>query len=301
MERLPDHVKGLLITGGGILVLTPDSLLVRLISADAWTLLWWREVLMAVGLAMGLLAVYRGKTAAAFRAVGKSGCFIALTFAGSSISFILALTYTSVANTLVIVSAAPLFSAILARVFLAETVPRRTWVAILLALVGIALLVSDSLGRPSLLGDGCALLTALFMAMTLTITRHARAVSMIPAIAVSGVVGALAVWPLAQPLSVAEADVAFLAIMGLVMLPISFGAVTLGPRYLPAPEVSLLFLMETVLGPLWVWLVLGEDPGPRALLGGAIVVATLAGHSALGFRAYSLPKEALQERDGDLV
>ena len=172
MERLPDHVKGLLITGGGILVLTPDSLLVRLISADAWTLLWWREVLMAVGLAVGLLAVYRGKTASAFRAVGRSGCFIAFIFAGSSISFILALTYTSVANTLVIVSAAPLFSAIFARVFLAETVPRRTWGAILLSLVGIGLLVSDSLGprrRPSRLslrrqpaGSGYRQTTSLF-------------------------------------------------------------------------------------------------------------------------------------------
>jgi drug/metabolite transporter (DMT)-like permease len=284
MERLPDHVKGLLVTGGGILVLTPDSLLVRLISADAWTLLWWREVLMALGLAVGLLAVYRGKTLAAFRAVGRSGGFIAFTFAGSSISFILALTYTSVANTLVIVSAAPLFSAIFARVFLGETVPRRTWIAILLALAGIALLVSDSLGRPSLLGDGCALLTALFMAITLTITRHARAASMIPAIAMSGIVGALVVWPLALPTTVAESDMAYLALMGLIILPISFGAVALGPRYLPAPEVSLLFLLETVLGPLWVWLVLGEDPGPRALLGGAIVVATLAGHSALALR-----------------
>ena len=118
----------------------------------------------------------------------------------------------------------------------------------------------------------------------LTIVRHARAVNMIPAMAMSGVVGALVVWPLAAPAAVTGTDLVLLAVMGLIVLPVSFGAVTLGPRYIPAPEVSLLFLLETVLGPLWVWLVLSEDPGPRALLGGAVVVGTLLVHSAVALR-----------------
>lgn len=284
MGALPDHAKGLLITAFGVLVLTPDSLLVRLIAADTWTLLWWRELLFACGLTVGLLAVHGRATGAAFRAVGWPGLWVALCFAGSSISFVLALANTSVANTLVIVSSAPLFAAILARFVLREAVARRTWVAILLAILGIAVLVSDSLGRASLLGDGTALLCSVFMAITLTITRHARAVSMIPAMAASGLVGMVLAWPLAAPLAVGPGDVLVLAVMGLVVLPVALAAITLGPRYIPAPEVSLLFLLETVLGPLWVWLALGEAVGPRALTGGAIVVATLLGHSALALR-----------------
>ena len=143
------------------------------------------------------------------------------------------------------------------------------------------ILVSDSLGRPSLLGDGCALLAAFFMSSTLTIVRHARAVNMIPAMAMSGVVGALVVWPLAAPTAVTETDLVLLAVMGLIVLPVSFGAVTLGPRYIPAPEVSLMLLLETVLGPFWVWLVIDEAPSALAVAGGAVVVATLAVHSAL--------------------
>ena len=285
MDRLPTRVKGLLITGAGVLVLTPDSLLVRLVAADQWTLLFWREVLMALGLVALLVVFYGRETPARFRAVGRPGLWISLTFAGSSISFILALTHTSVANTLVIISTAPLFAAILARLVLKEDVARRTWVAILLALGGIAILVSGDLGGgSSLTGDGFALVTALCMAVTLTIMRHGRAVNMIPAMALSGVVGALLVWPLAAPLAVTARDAVVLGLMGLVILPVAFAAIALGPRYIPAPEVSLLFLLETVLGPYWVWLVLGEDPGPRAILGGALVIATLVAHSALGLR-----------------
>jgi drug/metabolite transporter (DMT)-like permease len=286
---LPDHQKGLLLTTLGVLVLTPDSLLVRLIDAEPFGLLVWRGVLQVVGILAILALLHRGRITAPFRAVGRSGLLLAAVFSGSTLFFIVALSLTAVADVLVIVSAAPLAAALFSLVFLGEGVALRTWVAISLALLGIALLVSEDLGSGSLLGDVAAGLCALCIGGSLTITRHARAVSMVPAMALAGVVTAAVALPLALllehgPLLYSGARLGYTLAMGLVVVPISFALITVGPRYLPAAEVGLLMLLETVLGPLWVWLVLSEYPGDLALAGGAVVVLTLAGHAMTGGR-----------------
>ena len=163
--------------------------------------------------------------------------------------------------------------------------PRRTWGAILAAVAGIAVIVSDSLRGGTLTGDMAALATALCMAGGLTMIRRARALNMVPAIALSGMLSAALVLPLANPFSLGTEQAGLMALLGLAILPLSFGLITLGPRYLPAPEVGLILLLETVLGPYLVWLALGEDPGARALLGGAIVIGVLVLHSALSLRS----------------
>ncbi|MPZ10080.1 MAG: EamA family transporter [Kiloniellaceae bacterium] len=287
--RLPDHHKGLLLTSLGVLALTPDSLLVRLIDADPFTLLVWRGLLQALGVLAILAVLHRGRVAAPFRAVGRWGLVLAVVFAAGTVFFILALSLTAVADVLVIVAAAPLAAAVLSLVFLGEGVPLRTWIAISLTLVGIALLVSEDLGSGSLLGDLAAAACALCIGATFTITRHGRAVSMVPAMALAGLVTAAMALPFALlledgPWLFAGAQLGYTLAMGLVVVPVSFALITLGPRYLPAAEVGLLMLLETVLGPLWVWLVLGEHPGELALAGGALVVLTLAGHAATGGR-----------------
>lgn len=292
MRDLPDHAKGLLITATGVLVLTPDSLLVRLIGLEPWDMVFWRGLLTAIGLTLWLAAYYRGETVARFRAVGRSGSAVAVLFALSTLFFIYALGRTTVANTLIIVSAAPLIAAVFSRVFLREAVRPRTWAAILVALAGIVILLSGSLedarsGAGSLDGDLAAFGTALCMAGNFTILRRAKALNMVPAMALSGLLSAVTILPFAWPVALQPEQVGPMLLLGLLVLPVSFGLMTLGPRYLPAPEVGLILLLETVLGPLWVWLVLGEAPGERALLGGVIVVAALAVHSALGLRAQS--------------
>ena len=279
MGHLPDHLKGLLITTLGVLVLTPDSLLVRLIGLDSWSMVFWRGLLIMIALTLALAVYYRGETLARFRAIGWSGLAVAALLAVSSVFFILALHNTSVANTLVIVAAAPLIAAILSRVFLAEAVPARTWAAILAVLVGILVLVSDGPRSGTLGGDLAALVAAFTIAGAFTLVRRARALNMVPATALGGAISALAMLPFATPLAVAPGEVWLLLVLGLVVLPVSFGLITLGPRYLPAPEVTLIMLLETVLGPFWVWLVLEETPGARALVGGAIVIGALILHS----------------------
>jgi len=190
---------------------------------------------------------------------------------------------------LVIVAAAPLAAAVFSLVFLREGVPLRTWAAITLAVAGIALLVSEDLGSGSLLGDLAAALCALCIGAGFTIARHARAVSMVPAMALSGLLTAGIALPVALAtehgaLLFTGAQLGYTLAMGLVVVPLSFALITLGPRYLPAAEVGLIMLLETVLGPFWVWLAIGEYPGDLALVGGALVVATLAGHSLGGAR-----------------
>jgi drug/metabolite transporter (DMT)-like permease len=284
MAPLSEHAKGLVITAAGVLVLTPDSLLIRLITADPWTLLFWRGTLMALGLAVIVAAVSGRATAARFHAIGKAGILVAVVFAAASILFVTALSHTSVANTLVIISVAPLFAALLSRVLLAEPIARPTWAAIAIANTGIVVIFAGSLKSDGLLGDLCALATALLVAAAFVVIRHARKVSMVPAMALSGVLAAAAVLPLATPLSVGAEDAALLLLLGLVVLPASRALITLGPRYLPAAEANLLMLLETVLGPLWVWLALGEEPTAAALIGGAIVILALAAHSAVRLR-----------------
>jgi drug/metabolite transporter (DMT)-like permease len=281
MDGLPEHAKGLVIVVVGVLVLTPDTLLIRLIALDPWTVLVWRGLLQALGLTVLVACFYGRETPACFRAVGGRGYGAALLFALSTVLFVVALAHTSVANTLIIVASAPFFAALASRIFLGEGIARRTWIAIVVALSGIFLLAFESLGSGSLWGDLAALGVAIAMGGNFTVIRHARAINMVPAMALSGLIVGLVALLVAEPAVLDRMQLVWMLVMGLFVVPVSFALISLGPRYLPAAEVSLLLLLETVLGPLWVWLALGETPGPWALAGGAVVVATLAVHSAL--------------------
>ncbi len=276
---------------GGVLLLTPDALLIRLIAIDHWNLLVWRGFLQALSLSLILLVLYGRGTPAVFRAAGRRAVFAGVVLATSTICFIVALSYTTVANVLVILAAAPFFAALTSRIFLGEAVRRYTWAAIALALGGITLLAFGSLGeqsggtRPNALwGDLLALCGAIGLGSNFTILRHGRAVNMLPAMVLGGVlVGCIALL-FAPAISLVQSQVVLLLLMGVVASAIPFALITTGLRTLPAPEAGLLMLLETVLGPFWVWLVIGEAPARLALAGGAIVVATLVGHSLLSLR-----------------
>ena len=293
MNSPSTHAKGLIITLAGVVVLTPDGLLIRLVSTDQWTLLFWRGLLMGLAILMGLALWHRGDLSARFRAIGPLGLWISLHFAAGALLFVTAISHTSVANTLFIMSTTPLFTAIMARLFLGEPVSSRTWLAISLAVVGIAVIVLGSLDQGSLWGDLAAFATAIVMASSFVLVRRARAQSMVPAMALGGFVTALCALPFgAVPAAVSSTDLIYLVLMGVIVLPISFSLITLGPRYIPAPEASLIFLLEAVLGPFWVWLVLDEHPGTAAIIGGAIVIVTLAAHSVSALKNSGRPEAA---------
>jgi drug/metabolite transporter (DMT)-like permease len=278
--------KGILITGTGAVVLSFEGVIVQALDAGPLTILLWRGPLMAAGF-VGIFwlgwarggGLWRG-----LRAVGSAGLLAAALFACDNVLFIVALTRTSVANTLLILSAAPVFSALLGRAVLGDPVGGRTWAMIAAVLAGVAVIFSGSLGGGALLGDLAALGAALSIAGTLVLIRRARGVVMLPSMALGALAAAVVVAPFADPRLGGASDVLLIVLLGLVVVPVAFGCIAIGPRYLPAHEVSLLMLLETVLGPVWVWAALGSAPAASTVAGGAVVVFALVTNSVLALR-----------------
>jgi drug/metabolite transporter (DMT)-like permease len=280
------NAKGILITGTGAVVLSFEGVIVQLLDSGPLTILLWRGPLMAAGF-VGIFwlgwarggGLWRG-----LRAVGGIGVLAAALFAADNVLFIVALTRTSVANTLLILSAAPVFAALLGRAVLGDRVGGRTWAVIAAMLAGVAVILSGSLGGGALLGDLAALGAAVSIAGTLVLIRRARGVVMLPSMALGALAAAVAVAPFADPRVGGASDLALLVLLGLVVAPVAFGCIAIGPRYLPAHEVSLLMLLETVLGPVWAWAALGSAPAASTLAGGAVVVFALVTNSVLALR-----------------
>ena len=281
MPVLSQHAKGLIITALGVLIVSPDGLLTRLILVDHWTLIFWRTLFLSFGMWLIVNLTYPNRTWQKYKSMGRGGAMMVLIYAMGTVSFIVAITHTSVANTLIILSTTPLFAAIIGWVFLREPIPVRTWCAILLVGIGIFVISSDSDNQASsLFGDLAAMSGAFFLATGFTVVRRFPAISIFPVISTSGLLTALMVLPLAQPFSVTQSDMGYLLIMGIYMLPVATALMYLGPKYIPAPEVGLMLLLESILGPIWVWLALGEQPGIRTFIGGAIILSTLAINTA---------------------
>ena len=280
-----DHLRGILLTVTAVLVLSPDALLVRLIETDSLTLIFWRGALSAAAILITLGCLWGRSTAANLLRIGRPGLLSGGISALGTILFVYALRTTSVANTLVIMAATPLFSALLSRLFLGEQIARRTWIAILVGLGGIVLLFAGNLGQGTLAGDFCALTAASFWASNLVVLRHARQINMTPAVALGGALAALLSLLLgARPFAVSTADFGLLLLLGGLVLPLSFALITLGPRHLPAAEVSLVLLLETFLGPLWVWWALGETPNTPTIIAGGLILTTILLHSVATLR-----------------
>jgi drug/metabolite transporter (DMT)-like permease len=284
------HIKGLLITFTAVVILSPDALLVRLIHCDVWTLLFWRCLLTGCMQAIFLAVGYRQQFFQSFRNIGRIGLLSAVVVTTGSFFFVNSLKHTAAANTLIILAATPLFSSLLSRIFLRDKIARRTWVAITICFGGIILIFSGSMRSGFLFGDLLALGATLMWATNLVILRKGKAVNMIPA----NLIGNLTVVPItllvgAQPLSVTPTDMTYLIVLGGLVLPISFTLITMGPRYLPAPEISLLLLIETILGPIWVWLVLNEVPQATTLFAGLLIISTLAVHTLMSLWSLRRP------------
>ncbi len=276
--------RGFVMTAFGVLLLTPDALLMRMVDADTWTMVFWRGFLIsgtiwfATGFRLGF-----GNLGRDFRAGGITSFGIAISYAVISICFVKALHITTVAHTLVILASAPLFAALLSMPILKEQSGWATWCAIALGIAGIAFMVSDEGGDSRLIGDVFALVAALGLAMTFVLIRKQKDLNTIPSVCLGGFLAALISLPFAHPFDLNAEQARLVLAMCILMLPLSFALISIGPRSVPAPEVGLLMLLETVLGPFWVWFVLSEMPSERAMIGGGIVICALAGHAVWRF------------------
>lgn len=245
----------------------------RELSVSTATQVAGRAVFAAVGLFAYVALSERGSVVQAFRAIGRGGIAIVLLLALSSGSFLVALNHASVANVLFFQALAPILAAAMGS-FLGDPVSRRTWLAMAIAVGGVAVMVGGP-GRPSLLGQGLSLVVSISFAATLVITRHRRDVSMAPATCLSQLLVLAVAAPFIAPGAAGALDVTLLAALGITQIGLGFVFLTIGGRLIPAGEVALITLLEIVLGPLWVWVFLGERPSTATLLGGAIVLGAV--------------------------
>ena len=269
-------MKGVILCLFGIILLSPDSLLLKLIGANLWTLAFWRGGLSAIGLAIVILLLEgRRNCQRQLLHINRHSVMVAANFAIANIAFIFSIKNTAVANTFVIMSMSPLFAAMLSHFLFREPISRGTWFAVVTLSLGLTIVFYGSLQSGGLIGDLAALLTSICVAVSLVLIRKHREISMIPALAWSGALTCLVALPFATPAAVSGTPLILMLVLGLLVLPISLAMIGLAPRFLPAPEVSLILRLEALLAPLWVWLMLGEVPSRETLVGGSIILTTL--------------------------
>lgn len=277
-----NRVGGLLLVAAAATVWSVGGLIVRSLEVtDSWTISFWRSVFALLVVTGFVLARERNRTVTAFRDVGWPGIVVGACFATASLAFVVALGLTSVANTLVILATTPFVAALLGRWFLGEMVRSQTWLAMAVSLAGIILMVRGSVGAGSLRGDLVAFLTPFAFATATVIIRKHREVSMTPAMAIGPFLGLAVSALLAGGFAVSGGDLVLLAVFGGIQLGTGMAIFAVGARMAPAAEVALVSLLETVLGPLWVWLFADESPSRSALIGGMLVLGALAGSAAL--------------------
>jgi drug/metabolite transporter (DMT)-like permease len=279
---MSSYARGILITVMAVLVLSPDAVLVRLAGLDLWALLFWRSLFASAGFFL-LTAVLEGRrTPSAYSRMSPLAALLACCYSATAFLFVTSLLLTSASHTLIMLATAPVFSAIYSRLFLGESIRPRTVAAIVGCLVGIVILVGGGLGSASLWGDICGLLSAMSWGAALTIMRASPHTNWSPAFSLAYLPVILAAAFFAPTLVIPASSIPYLLAMGFVVYPVSFGLLQLAPRYLPAPEIALFLLLETVIGPFLVWWFAGEAPGAHAFLGGGIVLGVLALHSMAG-------------------
>ena len=258
------------------------GLFVRLLSfGDAWEIVFWRSLFMALFVAVALAVMHRSRMPRAVFAVGWPGLLAGAFLAGQFFLFIASLTRTTVANTFVLMSISPFLAAMAARVFLHERVPLRTWIAMTAAFTGIAVMFADSLDTGRLAGNLLAIGVSVLFALNVTVLRKVHAtVDMLPMVMIAGLLSIVLAAPLAVPMQASRTDLVVLAIMGCVQLGTGCLLLVAASRHLTATELGLLALLEPILGPIWVWALLGEHPGGLALVGGAVVMTAVIGNEA---------------------
>ena len=279
-----DQKKGMLLAFGGIMFITPDSLLIRLANISSWNLIFYRGFIPFLTIFIGLLIVYRSSLFKKILDNGWHGLFFILTFAITSIVFVISIENTNVANTLVMVALAPMLSAIISLIFLKENPDKKTWIAIAITTLAVLYIFYDAIDSGDFLGNFLGLVCATGLAVNAVIIRSAKKISLVPSAMIGKLIVALFAIIFVDQIKLENNDLIIVPLMCVACIAIPFVCVTLAPRYITAAEVNLFFLLETIFGPFWVWLVIKEQPSFETIIGGGIIIATITIHSALALK-----------------
>jgi drug/metabolite transporter (DMT)-like permease len=247
----------------------------RVISVDAWTLLFWRGLFAGLFLAGLIVWRERGRVFEAMRAIGLSGLLVAASSTLATICFLNAFRQTNVAEVMVVDATIPFITAGLAWLVIGERIDRVTVAASVLALAGVAVMARPALAHGHLLGDLLALGMAFFMSIVMVLIRHKRGISMLPAVCLSAFLCSAAVAPVAHPTAVDMHDLALLVLFGVTQFGLGLLLLSLGTPLVSATRGALIGMLQTPLGVLWVWLAFAEAPTEATLAGGLIVMAAV--------------------------
>ena len=281
MKNLTDQQKGSLLAFVAVIFITPDSLFIRLASIDTWSLVFYRGMIPFVTVFIGMLLIYKLKFFTMLFNSGYHGIIYILTFSVTNITFVVSIQNTNVANTLVMIAMAPMLSAILGAIFLKELPDRKTWIAIGVTFIAAVYIFYDSLQLGNIFGDILGLITALGLAVGAVTIRSAKKKNLVPAAVVGKMFVAIFAIFFVESYVLAEKDLIIVPLMCIMCVAVPFVLVTIAPRFIPAEEVNLFFLLETIIGPLWVWMIIKEQPSIETIQGGLIIILTIAIHSFL--------------------
>ena len=283
-NKLPNQQKGSFLAFVGVMFITPDSLFIRLSNIDTWSLLFYRGAIPFVVVLIGLILFYKKNFFNALFKIGVAGIFYVISFSICNITFIISIQNTNVANTLIMVAMAPMLSAILAAIFLKEPTNKETWVAIFVTFFSVTFIFYDSIQIGNIVGDLFGFVTALGLAINANLARFAKDRDLVPSAVIGKLVVAIFAFFFVENFDLVAADKIIVPLMCIMCVAIPFVLVTIAPRYISAPEVNLFFLLEVILGPIWVWLIIKEQPSVQTIIGGIVIIITIALHSFLALK-----------------
>jgi len=281
LKNLTDQQKGSLLAFIAVIFITPDSLFIRLSNVDTWGLVFYRGIIPFFAVFLGMLLIYKLNFFKILFNSGYHGIIYIGTFSITNITFVVSIQNTNVANTLVMIATAPMLSAILGSIFLKEPPDKKTWISIIITFFAIIYIFNDSLKLGNFYGDILGFITAIGLAVGAVTIRSAKTKNLVPA----AVIGKLFVAAFAlffiESFILKDKDLIIVPLMCILCVAIPFVLVTIAPRFIPAEEVNLFFLLETIIGPIWVWLIIKEQPSIETLQGGLVIITTIAIHSYL--------------------
>ena len=264
-----------------VIFITPDALFIRLSSIDTWGLVFYRGIIPFFSVFVGMLLIYKLNFFKILMESGYHGLIYIGTFSITNITFVVSIQNTNVANTLVMIATAPMLSAILSAFFIKETPDKKTWISIIITFLAIIFIFSDSLKLGNFYGDLLGFITATGLAVGAVTIRSAKSKNLVPAAVIGKLFVAIFALIFIESFILDKKDIIIVPLMCILCVAIPFVLVTIAPRFIPAAEVNLFFLLETIIGPIWVWLIIKEQPSIETLIGGTIIVITIAIHSFL--------------------
>ena len=281
MKNLSNQQKGSLLAFIAVMFITPDSIFIRLSNIETWGMLFYRGAIPFVVVLIGLLFFYKRNFINALLKIGYPGIFYILSFSICNITFIISIQNTNVANTLVMIAMAPMLSAILGAIFLKEIPDKQTWLAIFITFVAVAYIFHDSIELGNFYGDIFGLITAFGLACNAVLARFDKDRDLVPSAVIGKLCVAIFAFFFVESFTLVEKDLIIIPLMCIMCVALPFVLVTIAPRFIPAEEVNLFFLLETIIGPIWVWLIIKEQPSIEVLQGGLVIIITIAIHSYL--------------------